>query len=1138
MTKVRKILVILLGLLIATSALFGQVTIGADKSPEKFSLLELISSNRKGLRLPQIDSTAQRDAIFTNAADFKGNSLAEGLQIYNLETRCVEYWDGIKWVSLCLGTANITLKGDPCEYDPNALVPADGIQQPCTYTPVDEPPCVVPSGQAYQVYLTAGSAYATLTVDELTSAFSIKFDQNNSASNRIAVVRVVNNCSGEFQDFIFTQAGAECPVNKTSFSLQSNTTEICGNSGAAVVFVQNPQEGINYVWEFGGVVVNTGNYMEITRPGKYTVYAGLLGCKVVAPQEFTITQNSNTSYGAPVIQATNSGILCKNGNVILTATNVSEQVKWFHNGKLFDGTHSNPLTVSGAASAGEWFAVQQNGSCGSRISNKITLTDQTGNSTALDIPIATVNGTSLGGNIIACKSGTLELKVTNTYPPGTIFEWFDNGISISRGTEPIIYTVAANKTSMLLSVQVSNNSGGCPNTAISKPISVTFTAPSPTTINNGAGTAAICGGTAAILQALNSTGIIYEWFKDDVLIPSANTSSYLASQTGTYKVRYLDANGCWSGISTQINVIQSAAISLNWQVEPSETVVVGNQESFSVLASPAPDKYIWTSSNPAVSTVTPIDGGKTVSLNYLTTGTTTIKLVAENACGAVILQKNITVTTGCTPITSVTITPTGTVEKALDVSGNPKTSGDASTIFVANAINGSTATSYEWYVDNVLQTGKTSSTFTYNTPVGSASTHKIYAAAVNNCTPSNTAKSATVTVNVTKDNPTDVSGNYLIVGKVCYDVKRSNDGGSCAPLNSRTDDFASTKTFSYTFKNTTDFSNLSFKVVDNNNLVINTNTTGNIFTITFRDDINTLATGKDKTTALKLEIVAKFNDNSGAAKQISLEIDVQDCTCGCTVKKAGGGFITFMCYNLGVDEETKSKSPIEQANTPSPTGYTKDSKIYGDLYQWGRVADGHEKRGSLVHNATASVAFSLAYDDNNQVSSKNSAYGKFIIVNKGIGDWHGNSNSTKDDNLWNFSIYPANNPCPAGWRVPTKEEWNSIIQGGVLGTASSVADNIPSSGQTTGSGNFWKWNPASNGTAGWLVSPDGGANYTLFLPATGERNYNTSTIQDVGTYGIYWNTSPGTAALLTGKYLSPDNNYNRANGYAIRCVAE
>ena len=99
---------------LATSSMYSQVTIGSLKDPEAFSLLELDGENSKGLRLPQIESTAQRDSIFTNADGFKDNPLAQGLKIFNMQTKCVEYWNGTSWDTMWGKTAanGLTLAND------------------------------------------------------------------------------------------------------------------------------------------------------------------------------------------------------------------------------------------------------------------------------------------------------------------------------------------------------------------------------------------------------------------------------------------------------------------------------------------------------------------------------------------------------------------------------------------------------------------------------------------------------------------------------------------------------------------------------------------------------------------------------------------------------------------------------------------------------------------------------------------------------------------------------------------------------------------------------------------------------------------------------------------------------------------
>jgi len=96
----KKKISIFFGLMLIFYPIYSQVTIGDDAAPQPFSLLELVSENNKGLRLPQITTILQRDAIFTNAPGFKTNPHALGLQIYNLETKCVEVWNGTDWICM------------------------------------------------------------------------------------------------------------------------------------------------------------------------------------------------------------------------------------------------------------------------------------------------------------------------------------------------------------------------------------------------------------------------------------------------------------------------------------------------------------------------------------------------------------------------------------------------------------------------------------------------------------------------------------------------------------------------------------------------------------------------------------------------------------------------------------------------------------------------------------------------------------------------------------------------------------------------------------------------------------------------------------------------------------------------------
>lgn len=78
----------------------GSIGVGTN-SPNSTALVELMSTS-KGFLIPRL-TTAQRDAI---------GGPAIGLQIFNSDVNCLEYWNGTQWISMCGGTANGTANPD------------------------------------------------------------------------------------------------------------------------------------------------------------------------------------------------------------------------------------------------------------------------------------------------------------------------------------------------------------------------------------------------------------------------------------------------------------------------------------------------------------------------------------------------------------------------------------------------------------------------------------------------------------------------------------------------------------------------------------------------------------------------------------------------------------------------------------------------------------------------------------------------------------------------------------------------------------------------------------------------------------------------------------------------------------------
>ena len=81
----------------------AQVTIGSGEAPHSFSVLELISNQTMGFRLPQMDND-QREAL-EKSPEFiaEESGAARGLMIFNIEYGCLQVWCGSRWISLCIG---------------------------------------------------------------------------------------------------------------------------------------------------------------------------------------------------------------------------------------------------------------------------------------------------------------------------------------------------------------------------------------------------------------------------------------------------------------------------------------------------------------------------------------------------------------------------------------------------------------------------------------------------------------------------------------------------------------------------------------------------------------------------------------------------------------------------------------------------------------------------------------------------------------------------------------------------------------------------------------------------------------------------------------------------------------------------
>ncbi len=192
-----------------------------------------------------------------------------------------------------------------------------------------------------------------------------------------------------------------------------------------------------------------------------------------------------------------------------------------------------------------------------------------------------------------------------------------------------------------------------------------------------------------------------------------------------------------------------------------------------------------------------------------------------------------------------------------------------------------------------------------------------------------------------------------------------------------------------------------------------------------------------------------------------------------TVLKDYGGSVGEKCWldrNLGASQVATASD---------------DHLAYGDLFQWGRLDDGHQDRQS---GTTSTLSTTDVPGHGNFITTK------FGVTNS---DWR----NPQNNDLWQGED-GINNPCPDGWRVPTEAEL--------------LAER-------------WSW--GSNNPAGAYAS-------TLKWPVGGRRNI-IGTLRDVGSWGYVWSSSVSDTEamyLLFGSGGVFMFESVRARGMSVRCV--
>ena len=550
---------------------------------------------------------------------------------------------------------------------------------------------------------------AGVNIPNATTA-SLALTNLQTGDAAVYTVAVTNSC-GTTTSPDYTITVSQAPI----ITLDPVSQALC--AGATATFTANVTGATSVKWQRNGVDVgNTTNTLSISNiaaanAGSYT-YLATNSCGTTTSAAATLAVNNK-----PVINSlTTTSPVCAGATATITSgvtPNGDNNLtySWSLGGSVIVGANTGTLSIPNfqSANAGTYALVVTN-SCGSSTGSSTTTLQLQPTPAVANVTDQTV-----------CLGNTLNVApvYTNVSGSNVTYQWYFEG-NVLNGQTAAQLNISNITTSQAGRYFVTVNNGCNPVSGAAFNVSV-FNLPIIQT--QPAAQTEACIGSNVTLTVVDNGGQTYQWFKNNVAIPSATSNTFSKSMSstdaGTYKV--VISNGCGYSVSSNNSIITINTAPTITSSPVNTTVCVGQPVNASVSATANGGgslRYAWTSggaevpgatsSNFTIARASASDNGKIFTVSV------------TNNCGT-INGGSFTLIVGDKPTVSIStsIPENPTAKKPTVCLGSPIS-------FLVTSESNGYAPSYTWYKDDISKGTSSSNSLIVNTSTtADAGTYKL-----------------------------------------------------------------------------------------------------------------------------------------------------------------------------------------------------------------------------------------------------------------------------------------------------------------------------------------------------------------------------------------------------------------------------